>query len=134
MSKAAELGDAAAHFELACLYYNGRGVEKDMKKYTYHLEQAAIAGHPTAGHNRGCEELGNGRYERAKKHWIIAANLGHHDSLKNLRTLYAKGHASKEDYADALRAYQAALEATKSPDREKGEEAMKNGELSMMYF
>ncbi len=63
----------------------------------------------------------NGRFERAKKHFIIAANLGLHESLRKLRTLYADGHASKEDYADALRAYQAAVEAAKSPEREEAE-------------
>jgi TPR repeat protein len=65
--------------------------------------------------------MDNGRYDRAKKHWIIAANLGDHDSLKCLKKLYADGHASKEDYASALRAYQAAVEETKSAEREEAE-------------
>ena len=127
--KAAKLGDALAHFNLSVMYWKGQGVEKDMKKETYHLEEAAIGGHPTARHNLGCEEVDNGRYERARKHFIIAANLGLHNSLKELRELYADGHASKEDYADSLRAYQAAVEATKSEERERAEEAMKNGEV-----
>jgi hypothetical protein len=38
-----------------------------------------------------------------------------------LKKLYSDGHASKEDYAGALRAYQAAVDATKSAEREKGE-------------
>jgi hypothetical protein len=38
-----------------------------------------------------------------------------------LRKLYADGHASKDDYADALRAYQAAVNATKSAEREVAE-------------
>ena len=36
-------------------------------------------------------------------------------------TLYKNGHASKEDYAGTLRAYQAAVEATKSAERKKAE-------------
>jgi TPR repeat protein len=132
-TKAAELGDAAAHFELACLYHNGRCVEKDTKKDVYYLEEAAIRGHPTARHNLGCDELDNGRYERAKKHWIIAANLGLHDSLKGLRMLYAEGHATKDNYLSALRAYQAAVEATKSAEREKAEEAVQRGEVEIFY-
>jgi hypothetical protein len=119
--KAAELGNAAAHYSLSCLYYKGDGVEKDMNKAIYHSEEATIAGHPGARHNLGCIELRNNNFQRAKKHFIIAANLGHHGSLKELRGLYAKGHASKEDYATALRAYQAATEEAKSAEREEAE-------------
>ena len=49
-------------------------------------------------------------------------DLGLHDSLKILMKLYADGHASKEDYAGALRAYQAAVDAMKSSEREKAKE------------
>jgi tetratricopeptide (TPR) repeat protein len=127
LTKAAELGDAEAHYVLSVMYYKGEGVEKDIKKQVYHLEQAAIGGHPFARNNLGVEEVNNGRYERARKHWIIAANLGHHNSLEGLRRLYADGHASKEEYANALRAYQAAVDERKSAEREKAEEAIKNG-------
>jgi TPR repeat protein len=41
-AKAAELGDADAHYNLSCLYREGKGVGKDMKKLVYHLEEAAI--------------------------------------------------------------------------------------------
>ena len=48
--KAAELGDAPAHYELSCLYREGGGcVKKDMKKFLHHAEEAAIAGHPVQG-------------------------------------------------------------------------------------
>ena len=128
LTKAAELGDACAHYNLSIMYDEGRGVEKDTEKEIYHLGEAAIGGHPWARHNLGAIEVDNGRFERAKKHFIIAANLGYHNSLKCLRQLYADGHASKEDYADALRAYQAAVDATKTPERKKAEEAVKNGD------
>ena len=131
LTSAAALGDADAHYNLSIMYQNGKGVEKDVKKKVYHWEEAAIRGHPQARFNLGYIEAMDGRFERAKKHWIIAANLGYHDSLSNLKKLYADGHASKEDYAGALRAYQAALEATKSADREKAEEAIKSGEVVM---
>jgi hypothetical protein len=119
-TKAAELGDTEAHYNLSVMYRKAQGVEKDMEKQVYHLEQAAIAGHPTARHNLGIEEW-NHNFERAKKHFTIAANLGYNDSLKLLRKLYADGHASKEDYAAALRAYQAAVDATKSAERKVAE-------------
>jgi hypothetical protein len=63
----------------------------------------------------------NGRYERAFKHFIIAAKLGDDDSLTALKLGYKKGDVSKEDFAAALRGHQAAVDATKSPQREKGE-------------
>ena len=125
-TNAAALGDASAHFELAVMYENGQGVKKDTKKEIYHLEEAAIASDPSARHNLGVREWENGRFEIAKKHFIIAANLGLHDSLDNLKHIYAIGHASKEEYANALRAYQAAVEATKSPEREEAE-VIRNG-------
>jgi TPR repeat protein len=129
-TRAAGLGDAEAHFNLSVMYYKGEGVDRDEKKQVYHLEEAAIGGHPAARHNIGVLEETNGRFGRARKHWIIATNLGFNDSLKLLRKLYADGHASKEDYADTLRAYQAAVDAMKSSERERAEEAIKKGEAS----
>jgi tetratricopeptide (TPR) repeat protein len=122
LSKAAELGDVEAHFNLSFMYEEGTGVEKDEKKQVHHLEEAAIGGHPGARHNLGCVEGNNGRQERAAKHWIIAAKLGDDVSLENLKKLYAAGIVNKEDFATALRAHQAAIDATKSPQREAAAE------------
>ncbi len=127
--KASTLGDTEAHFKLSIMYLKGEGVDEDMEKGIDHSAEAAIGGHHKARHNLGVHDLSNGRYERARKHWIIAANLGYHDSLERLRQLYAKGNASKEDYAAALRAYQAAVDATKSRERDEAEKAVKNGEI-----
>ena len=105
LTKAAELGEADAHFSLSVMYLDGEGVEKDIEKAVYHAEEAAIAGHPTARHNLGFIEYESGRFDRAKKHFIIAANLGYHESLKGLRQLYKEGYASEEDYDAARCAY-----------------------------
>ena len=83
-TKAAELGDVVAHYWLGCLYMEGEGVEKDEEKEVYHWEKAAIGGHPKARHNLACVEAANGNMERAVKHSIIAANLGHEGSMKSL--------------------------------------------------
>ena len=124
-SKAAELGDAEAHYSLSIMYTYGDGVQKDKKKEVYHLEEASIAGHPGARSDLGCIEEEDGRMVRAKKHFIIAANLGVYESTKSLKGLYADGHVSKEEYAVALRAYQAAVDATKSQQRDAAEAAIK---------
>eukprot|EP00984_Skeletonema_dohrnii_P013588 scaffold5626_cov70-Skeletonema_dohrnii-CCMP3373.AAC.2 len=120
--KAVKLGDAEANFQLSILYKDGEGgVEKDEKKEVYHLEEAAIGGDPDARHNLGVTESDNGRYDRAVKHWIIAANLGHEDSMHNVKEAYRDGLVSKEDFAAALRGHQAAIDAMKSPQREVAE-------------
>ena len=67
LTKAVELGDVDAHYQLSVMYHEGNGVEKDEKKELHHLEEAAIAGHPVARHNLGCYEGMNGRMERAVK-------------------------------------------------------------------
>ena len=122
LSKAAGLGDVQSHYNLSIMYQNGKGVEKNEKKELHHMEEAAIGGHPGARHNLGCVEGNNGRQERAAKHWIIAAKLGDDVSLENLKKLYAAGIVNKEDFATALRAHQAAIDATKSPQREAAAE------------
>ena len=93
-TKAAELDHVDAHASLGILYLKGEGVEKDDKKLNYHLEQAAIGGHPQARYNLALYEAKNGRFERAKKHYIIAANLGDHVSLQDIKQLYVQGVVS----------------------------------------
>eukprot|EP00984_Skeletonema_dohrnii_P009539 scaffold3651_cov128-Skeletonema_dohrnii-CCMP3373.AAC.6 len=117
-TNAAELGDATAHNNLTFMYRNGQGIEKDEKKEVYHLEEAAIAGHPRARCNLAFYEWKNSRFDRAVKHWSIAANLGYDDSIQALKECYKEGKVSKDDFAAALRAHQAAVDATKSPQRE----------------
>ena len=121
--KAAELGDADAHYNLSNMYMKGEGVEKDEKKKIHHLEKAAIRGHPNARVNLGIYEVRNGRSERAVKHWIIAANLGHDESTNALKACYKDGIVSKEDFAAALRGHYAAVAARKSPQRELAEKS-----------
>ena len=71
-------------------------------------------------------ESGNGLIDRAVKHWIIATNLGYDASLDALKMGYKRGFVSKEDFAAALRGHQAAVDATKSPQREVAEAAWQN--------
>mmetsp|Transcript_25391 Transcript_25391/g.37425 ORF Transcript_25391/g.37425 Transcript_25391/m.37425 type:complete len:307 (-) Transcript_25391:861-1781(-) len=122
LAKAAELGDIQAQYYLGRMYQKGEGVDKDEKKEVYFLEKAAIAGHPDARYNLACYEVRNERFDRAVKHWIIAANLGYDKSMMSLMSAYSLGSVSKEDFESALRAHQAAVDATKSPQREVAEE------------
>ena len=132
--KAAELGDALAHVCLARLYRLGRGVEKDRAKETYHLEKAAIAGHPSARHDLGAHEYNDGNVERAVKHWVIAATQGEDKSIKTLMIAFKAGLVSKDELAAALRAHKAAADATKSPQREAVEVFYKVEEFCRDYM
>ena len=118
LERSAGFGDMQSHYKLSCVYDEGLGVEKDVKKSIHHLEQAAIGGHVIARYNLGVLEEGRGNILRAVKHIIIAANLGHGPSMKGLKEFYTRGVVSKEDFAAALRTYQAAVDAMKSPQRE----------------
>ena len=124
LTKAAELGNIDAHCKIAEMYEYGEGVEKDMEKAVYYYEMAAIGGHPFARHNLACYEEVNGNVERAVQHYIIAANLGHEESMKALWRHYSGGDITKKDLEVTLRAHQAALDAMKSPQRDAAEAAL----------
>ena len=119
LTKAAGLGDVEAHYELSFLYRYGQGVEKDEKKYLYHLTAAAIGGDPFARYNLGLMEWENGKADRAVKHFIIGAKLGEDKALESVKRLYKTGLVSKDDFTAALRGHHAAIVATKSPQREE---------------
>jgi tetratricopeptide (TPR) repeat protein len=116
-AKAAELKEMDAHYNLSLLYHSGE-VEKDIKKEVYHMEEAAIGGHPDARNNLGYFEEMNGQINRAMKHYIIAANLGDDGALDAVKMGFMDGVVSKEDYEAALRGHQAAVDATKSEQRD----------------
>ena len=120
--KSAQLGDVDAHYKLCWSHLQGQGVEKNMKKYVYHLKEAAIGGHAIARHNLGWYEWEHGSRERAAKHWIIASKLGYSDSLDRVQEMFKdEGLVDKADYETSLRAFQDAVDATKSPQREAAE-------------
>ena len=121
-TKAAALGDVNAHNRLSMMYDEGEGVEMDRKKELHHLTEAAIGGHPGARNNLGCVEWENGRVDRAAKHWIIASKLGNNKSLERVKELYQAGIVNKDDFTAALRGYQTAINAMRSPQREEAAE------------
>ena len=57
----------------------------------------------------------------ALKHLIIGANLGFEKSMKTLWMVFKHGHITKEDLDATLRAHQAAIDATKSTQRDAAE-------------
>ena len=59
------------------------------------------------------------------KHYIIAANLGLGEALEEVKQGFTDGHVSKDEYEAALRGHQAAVDATKSTQRDAAEEYYK---------
>ena len=57
--------------------------------------------------------------DRALKHFMISARSGDDDSLKQIKQLFTAGHATKEDYTNALQVYQAYLDEIRSDQRDK---------------
>ncbi len=130
LTKAAELGDASAHHNLGYMYWKGEGVEKDEEKEVYHYEKAAICGNPDARHNLGCYEERNGNTERAVKHYIIAAKLGYELSMKALWVASSAGAITKKDLEATLRTHKAAIDATKSSQRDAAEAIYRRNKAS----
>ncbi len=129
LTKAVELGDLRAHYNLGFMYVTGEGVEKDEKKAVYHLEKAAIDGHPYARNMLGAIELKNGNSERAVKHMIIAAKLGLDLSMKALWDMFKEGYICKQDLEATLRSHQAAIDEMKSSQRDIAEAALQKYSL-----
>jgi len=116
---AGELGDSSAFHNIGIAYNQGRGVEVDGKKATYYFELAAMRGDEEARHNLGLDEFRAGNVDRALRHWMIAVKNGDSASLKNIKLLYSNGYVMKDNYAKALRSYQAYLDEIKSDQRDE---------------
>jgi len=119
--KAGELGCASGYYNLGVAYEydEGRGVEVNMKKAKHYYELAAMMGHVGARHNLGCLEGESGNYQRAMKHFTLAAKAGSEKSLNNIKQGFTNGMITKEEYANALRAYQKRQSEMKSDERDK---------------
>ena len=117
--RSAELDCALAYYAIANAYWCGESVERNERKANHYYQLAAIGGSVEARHNLGNAELRAGSVDRALKHYMIAVKGGHDASVKLIQHMHTKGHATKDDYAKALKAYQAYLEDIKSEDRDK---------------
>ena len=60
----------------------------------------------------------NGYYDRAVRYLLISAKMGC-DSVDMVKTMFMEGIASKEQYSEALKGYQDAVEEMKSHDRDE---------------
>ena len=111
---------------MVLIIYFGRGVERDENKAAHYYELAAMGGVVESRHNLGAIEWHAGNMDRASKHDMIAVGCGDNASLENIKQLFKDGDATKDDYAKALRSYQAYLVEIKSPQRDEAAAADEN--------
>ena len=120
--KAGELGSAVAYYNLGDSYNRGTGVEMDKKKAIHYWELAAMNGHIMARHNLGCSDWNTGNYDRAFRHFILAARAGYEESLDVVKQGFTKGLVTKDEYTNTLRAYDERHEEMKSDERDRAAE------------
>ncbi|EJK67106.1 hypothetical protein THAOC_11904 [Thalassiosira oceanica] len=118
-TEAAELGSIDALFHLGLLYSSGEGVDQDKAKAAEFWSKAAIQGHVQSRSNLGCIEVKKGNTDRALRHFLILAKMGHEDSVEVIKKAFMIGKATKEQYAEALEGYKDAVEEMKSHDRDE---------------
>jgi hypothetical protein len=121
--RAAELGSAKPYYGIGVAYHVGNGVERDEKKSVHYWKLAAMGGNVEARHNLGSLEANAGNYDRALKHQMIAVGSGYSASLSAIQQMYKYREATKDDYIQALRTYQAYLGEIKSPQRDEASAA-----------
>ncbi|EJK46011.1 hypothetical protein THAOC_35344 [Thalassiosira oceanica] len=96
-------------------------VQQDEAKAVEFFTKAAVKGHSESRHNLGCYEEEKGNDDRALKHYLISAKMGDNDSIENIKQMFMAGFATKEQYAEASKGYQDAVEEMKSHDRDEAE-------------
>ena len=116
---AAELGSVDALYRLGVSYQRGDGVEQDKEKAAEFYKKAAMQGYADSRHNLGNHEGRKGNYDRAVRHFLISAKMGYKKSVQNIKEMFMGGIATKEQYAQALKEYQDAVEGMKSHDRDE---------------
>ena len=116
--RAGELGHSESFYNIGNAYFYGRAVERNEKKAIHYWELAAMGGDAKGRHNLGCDDSNAGNMNRALKHYMIALGCGSNESLKTIQRMYKNGHATKDDYAKALKAYQAYISEIKSDQRD----------------
>ena len=83
------------------------------------LEKAAMQGHVDSRYQLGWIEENKGNYDRAVRHLLISAKMGDKDSLDAMKRVFKGGIATKEQYTEALKGHQDAMEGMKSHDRDE---------------
>ena len=107
-----------AFWKLSNMLEAGEFVERDIDTSWELCKGAAIFGHHHARVKLAQFEMQHENYDNAVKHLLIAVTQGSLDSLNHIRDLLRSGHATKEQYGQAIRAYKEYLDEVKSDQRD----------------
>jgi localization factor PodJL len=112
LREAAQKGDAAAAYEIAVRFAEGRGIPTNLGESSRWFERAARTGLAPAQFRLGSlYEKGQGvkkDLEKARHYYSAAAAQGNGKAMHNLAVLYAEGFAGKPDFANAIQWFQKA--------------------------
>ncbi|EJK75446.1 hypothetical protein THAOC_02829, partial [Thalassiosira oceanica] len=133
--------DPEAIYFLGLKYFHGSlGLQKDMQRAVKLWEEAAELGSIEAlfclGH---AHHKGDGVQQdnaKAVEFFTKAAMQGHVLALESIKEAFMAGFATKEQYAEAQKGYQDAVEEMKSHDRDEAEailEQIKAGRSSLRH-
>ena len=110
----AESGNARAQYNLAMMYANGYGVERDYAEAVKWYRKSAEQGVATAQNNlAGMYANGYGverDYAEAVKWYRKSAEQGVATAQNNLAGMYANGYGVERDYAEAVKWYRKSAE------------------------
>jgi len=109
----AKKGDAKAQYNVALIYANGKGVQKDLSKARKWYEKAAKQGNGPAQYNlaqlyhtAGATDAHG--YEKARYWYEKAVEAGIMQAYNNLAALYMEGKGVKQDQQKAFELFQKA--------------------------
>ena len=117
--EAAEHGSIKVLAHLGDSYLYGYVVQQDEAKAADYYKKAAMQGQVESRHNIGNHEGMKGNYDRAVRRFLISAKMGLIQSVQEIKKYFKAGFATKEQYAEALKGYQDAVEESKSHDRDE---------------
>ena len=115
--RAGEHGSATAYGRLGNIY--NEGIYEDIKKAKYYWERGAIGGCTESRLHLAISEGRNGNNIRAFKHFLICAKAGSKASLDGVKLGFQHGIITKDEYTEALRAYQKQHDDRKSALRDE---------------
>ncbi len=109
----AKKGDAKAQYNVALIYANGKGVQRDLDKARKWYEKAAKQGNGPAQYNlaqlyHAAGETDAHGYEKARYWYEKAVEAGIMQAYNNLAALYIEGKGVKKDQQKAFELFQKA--------------------------
>ena len=108
--KGARHGNTECERILGCLYFDGKGVQRNVDTALRYYEKAAAKGDATTQNIAGCCHHEKGRYDEAFKWFTKSAAQGFVDAERNLGFLYERGRGVKKDISKAIEWYAKAAE------------------------